>query len=57
MKAYKSAPRAYVLDFGATSDGETRLVEANDAYALGHYGLASVLYARLIDARWEELTR
>jgi hypothetical protein len=45
-----------VLDWGVTDTGETRLVEANDAYALGYYGLQSVLYARMIDARWEELT-
>ena len=56
VKDYRSAPRAYALDFGVTSTGETRLVEANDAYALGHYGLQSVLYARMIDARWEEIT-
>lgn len=56
VEAYKSSPRAYALDFGVTSTGETRLVETNDAYALGQYGLQSVLYARMIDARWEELT-
>jgi len=54
---YQSSPRAYSLDFGVTADGLTTLVEVNDAYALGHYGLPSVLYARLIEARWEELTR
>jgi hypothetical protein len=56
VETYKSAPRAYALDWGVTDKGETLLVEANDAYALGHYGLQSVLYARMIDARWEELT-
>lgn len=30
-------------------------MEINDAYALGCYGLASVLYAKLISARWSEL--
>jgi hypothetical protein len=57
VKAYRSSPRAYALDFGVMSNGYTALVEVNDAYALGHYGLMSVLYARLIEARWEELTR
>lgn len=57
VEAYQSSPRAYALDFGVTEYGATALVEVNDAYALGNYGLMSVLYARLIEARWEELTR
>lgn len=57
VKAFTKAPRGYSLDFGVTDDGKTLLVEANDGYALGNYGLNSVLYARLIEARWEELTR
>lgn len=49
-------PRAYALDFGVTEDGRTLLVEFNDAYALGAYGLHAAVYARMIEARWEELT-
>jgi hypothetical protein len=56
VRAYKSSPRAYSLDFGITQ-GYTRLVEANDSFALGNYGLPSPLYAQMIEARWEELTR
>jgi hypothetical protein len=57
VAAFKSGPRAYALDFGVTEDGRTLLVEVNDAYALGHYGLPSVPYANMIEARWEEFTR
>lgn len=57
VRAYHSAPAAYALDFGVLASGETALVEANDAFALGHYGLQSVLYARMIEARWQELTK
>lgn len=57
VSAFKSSPRGYSLDFGITSDNKTLLVEANDGYALGNYGLPSVLYAKLIEARWEEMTR
>lgn len=57
VNAFKSSPRSYSLDFGTTADGRTLLVEVNDAYALGNYGLPSVLYAQLLEARWEELTR
>jgi len=52
---FRSAPRAYSLDFGVTKGGQTILVEANDSFALGSYGLQSVLYARMIEARWSEL--
>lgn len=57
ISTYTSGSRGYTLDFGVTNDGRTLLVEVNDAYALGHYGLPSVLYAQLLEARWEELTR
>lgn len=57
VRAYKSQPRGLSLDFGVTSTGETLLVEANDGFALGSYGLKSPVYARLIGARWEELTK
>lgn len=31
------------------------LVECNDAYALGYYGLNDILYAQFISARWSQL--
>ncbi|GHN52710.1 hypothetical protein ME802_04830 [Lactobacillus delbrueckii] len=35
--------------------GQSRMVEANDAYALGCYGLPSLLYAKFIFARWSQI--
>lgn len=52
---YKSAPAGYALDFGVTRDGRTLLVEVNDGYALGCYGLQHNLYAKLLEARWAEM--
>lgn len=49
------APKAYAIDWGITNEGETLLVEANEAYSLGHYGLSPVSYARMLSARWFEL--
>jgi len=51
-------PAAYALDFGVKRGDEhqTLLVEANDGFALGHYGLSPVLYVRMLSARWHELT-
>ena len=43
------------MDFGVTDRGETRLVEVNDGFSLGCYGLEPILYARLLCARWSEL--
>lgn len=48
-------PDAYVLDMGVTEGGETLLVEANDAYAVGSYGLNGLAYARMLEARWRQL--
>ena len=48
-------PTACSMDICFTRDGRTLLVEMNDAYALGCYGLPSVLYAKLISARWSQL--
>ncbi len=57
VKAFQSAPAAYALDFGLNSKGETLLVEANDGYSLGCYGLFPLDYAKLLSARWAELTQ
>ncbi|RAK70044.1 ATP-grasp domain-containing protein [Hymenobacter edaphi] len=54
--AYADAPHGYALDFGLTDAGTTLIVEANEGYAIGAYGLAPVPYARLLAARWAQLT-
>jgi len=61
VRDYKSAPRAYAIDFGIVAPtphiGDvTTIVEVNDSYALGNYGLRPELYAKMLMARWEELT-
>ncbi len=55
IEAYTSAPAGYAADFAVTAEGETILVEVNDGYALGSYGLWHDLYAQLLSARWSEL--
>lgn len=63
VQAWPSAPRAYCLDVGVVrqggaSDGalQTVLVEVNDAYSAGDYGLDPLFYARFVEARWCEMT-
>jgi hypothetical protein len=51
----EKTPVAYALDFGVLRSGQTALVERNDFYALGSYGLDAALYTELTVARWEEL--
>jgi len=55
VTTYSVAPAAYGLDFGVTADRRTLLVEANDGFALGCYGLDPVVYAEMLEARWCEL--
>jgi hypothetical protein len=46
----------YSLDVGVDNDtGKTLLMEVNDGYALGNYGLASVDYAKYSANRWIEI--
>lgn len=52
----KTGPHAYCLDWGVTSEGKTVLVEMNEGYAFGHYGLHPVSYARMLSARWHQMT-
>ena len=55
IAAYDSAPAGYAADFGVTSDGRTLLVEVNDGYSLGPYGLWPEPYAQLLSARWAQM--
>lgn len=48
------AHRAYCLDVGIDSSEQTILIEVNDGYAFGAYGLRPELYMKMISTRWEE---
>lgn len=54
---YKSAPRGYSIDVGILDSGKTILIEVQDGWALGNYGLEADVYARLLTTRWFELTK
>lgn len=56
VSAFTDSPKAYALDFGLTTDGRILVVEANEGYSIGSYGLFYVDYAKLIATRWCELT-
>jgi hypothetical protein len=56
VRSYVDSPSAYSIDIGLTDIDETIIVEINDGYSLGSYGLDPLLYAKLLSARWAELT-
>jgi ATP-grasp domain, R2K clade family 2 len=56
IAAYTSAPAGYAANFGVTDKGETLLIEVNDGYSIGAYGLFPPDYARLLASRWAQMT-
>lgn len=57
--SWKERPVACSLDFAVIEDKNKELktifLEANDAFALGNYGLPPLEYAKLISARWSQI--
>jgi hypothetical protein len=58
---FKDAPAAYSIDVGKMVDTsgkvcDTSLVEVNDGYSLGTYGLPAFMQVKMIVARWNEMT-
>lgn len=52
---YDKKVKACSIDICVTKEGRTLLLECNDAYALGCYGLFPISYARFIATRWQEV--
>lgn len=52
---YSSQPIAYAIDFGITDRGETMLIEVNDGYSIGSYGLNHRDYVNLCTLRWNQI--
>lgn len=55
VKAWIDAPVAYSIDIGVTQSKVTLIVEVNDGYAIGGYGLNPYKYATFLQARWQQL--
>lgn len=60
INRFKSAPVAYSLDVGIVEDPKedenyTILIECNDFWSLGNYGLSPKLYCRGLMLRWRQL--
>lgn len=48
-------PVAYSIDVGIIATGETVLVECNDGFALGNYGVSARRYAEMNRDRWYQM--
>ena len=57
IKDFTDCPSAFSLDVGLTDDGRTLLVEVNDYWALGSYGLEGKDYALLCARRMREILK
>ena len=49
------APAAYTLDIAVLDDGANEVVELNDMWAIGNYGMDNSLYYKLLHDRYFEL--
>lgn len=47
---------SYTLDFGVLTNGYTVIIEANDAWAVGNYGLEPSQYYLFVRNRWLQMT-
>jgi hypothetical protein len=54
-EAYTERPIAFGMDWGITPAGQTMLIEVNDGYSLGNYGMHGMMHTAMIEARWREL--
>lgn len=48
-------PSTYVMDFGVLKDGRTTLVEVNEGFSFGCYGLNWLIHIEMLTIRWNEL--
>lgn len=54
----KEAPAGFSLDVGVMYEKKgTFLVEMNEGFSIGNYGIPDKTYARIIEARWNELVK
>lgn len=55
IEKYTDQPAGFSLDVGITNNGQTVLIECNDGWSLGNYGLSPSKYKKLLTKRWIEI--
>jgi len=53
----KDFPIAYTIDIGILENGENVVIEYNDMWAIGNYGMPNDLYLRLLRDRYFEIVK
>jgi hypothetical protein len=48
-------PCAYTIDIGVLSNGENVVIEYNDMWAIGNYGMPNDIYLRMLKKRYQEI--
>lgn len=56
VSCFEGQPVAYSVDVGNVN-GNTVLVEINDSYSLGAYGLPANLQTKMVISRWKEMVQ
>lgn len=56
LEAYKSQPAGFCLDVGRLGvSNKLVIIETNEGFSCGNYGIPHVRFAEMIKARWDEL--
>ena len=55
IKSYYDAPIAYTLDVAVLDDNSMTVIEVNDFWAIGGYGLYCLDYATALEARYHQI--
>lgn len=50
-------PCSYTIDVGVLTNGETVVIEYNDMWAIGNYGVPNDIYLRMLKNRYFEIVR
>jgi hypothetical protein len=50
-------PCSYTIDVGILSNGESVIIEYNDMWAIGNYGVPNDIYVRMLKNRYFEIVR
>lgn len=54
---FKQMPCAYTIDIAMMYDGASEIVEFNDMWAIGNYGVSNDLYTRMLMDRYFEIVK
>lgn len=50
-------PKAYTMDIGVLENDENVIIEYNDMWAIGNYGMPNDIYVRMLQDRYFEIVR